>query len=483
MKSKSKHITHPQFSENPELQNLFVKVREHQLNDGYCKRVSLYRKIEAIAREQNAEKEIVHILSVFARYYIDHQQYKKAIECIYEALPIATKHKMNSRISNMYNWLAGIRFYLGDYSNALDFFQAEVDHNIKSGLEEHCFVAYNIMGNIYSDIDDLDTAEIFFSKAKALIDKYPDFMDVQNSTVHLNTSLIVLKIGKEQYEEAKQLSFKSIELAKKVNDKRLLPNLYCALALIAYDTKKYDEGLQYAYKANKYLSKNDFDNALNIHRVVALNYLKKGNKRQASLAFKRSIEYFNKVPNLTLLKIETLNKASELFDSTNAKKDLMMVEKILKETESSYQTLQMRLAIRAEQLISFTNQLAPSETNQANRKVDFHAIGIGKISIVIQDIYACQTHQNTAGKNVSLLYVKSKDDYYRIPSALTSILAMINDKSFIWISRNCFINKNYIKDWDEVAQRGIVNVQDRVFEISRRKRKELANNHNKIQKV
>lgn len=476
----TKQIIHPKFSDNEELQNLFVLTREYQITDGYCKRIGLYRKIEKLARALNAEQEIAHIMSVYARYYIDHKQYKKALQCIFEALPIAKKHGMNSRISNLYNWLAGIHLFSGDYSNALDYFQTEVEHNIKSGIEQHCFTAYNLMGNIYNDIDDDKTAEEFFTKAKNLIDKYPDFLDIQQSVVYLNTSLIVLKSKMEQYDEAKKLCFESIELSKNKNDKRLLPNLYSALSLIAYDTGEYEAGIEYANKAKKHLAKNDFENAISTYRVFALNHLKKGNKKQAADAFKECIKYFNKVPTFTLLKIETLHKAAELFEATKAKRDLQMVQKILKDTELTYHTMQARLALRAEQLISFTNKLAPVEIKQPNGKRTLHAIGIGKVTLATEDIYACQTQQDTAGKNVSLVYVVNKDDYYRIPSALNSIFATINDDNFIWINRNVFVNKAHISDWESVAQRGIVNVYDKAFEVSRRKRKELLNNQTTI---
>lgn len=473
----NKQVNHPRFSENEELQTLFVLAREYQIKDGHCKRLGLYRKIEKLARAKNAEQEIAHIMSIYARYYIDHKQYKKALHCIFEALPIAKKHAMNSRISNLYNWLAGIHLFSGDYSNALDYFQTEVEHNIKTGIEQHCFTAYNLMGNIYNDIDDDKTAEEFFTKAKHIIDKYPDFLDIQQSLVYLNTSLIVLKSKMEQYDEAKKLCFESIELAKNKNDKRLLPNLYSALSLIAYDTGEYDKGIEYANEAKKFLTKNDFENAISTYRVYAINHLKKGNKKQAADAFKECIKYFIKVPTLTLLKIETLHKAAELFEATKAKRDLQMVQKILKETELTYHTMQARLALRAEQLISFTNKLAPAEIKQPNGKIAFHAIGLGKINLSVQDIYACQTQQDTAGKNVSLLYVVDRQDYYRIPSALNSIHTMIDNENFIWINRNVFVNKTYITDWEAVTQSGIVNVQGKSFEISRRKRKELFNNH------
>ncbi len=472
----TKQIIHQKFSNNEELQNLFVLVREHQIKDGYCKQLGLYRKIEKLAREQNAEKEIAHIMSVFARYYLDHKQYKKALQCIFEALPIAKKHEMNSRISNLYNWLAGIHLFSGDYSTALDYFQAEVEHNIKSGIEQHCFIAYNLMGNIYNDIDDHETASKFFTKAKDLIIKYPDFLDIVHSEVYLNTSLIVLKSGLEQYEEAKQLCFQSIELAKQSNDKRLLPNIYSALSLICYDTGEHQKGIEYANEAKKYLTKTDFENSFSVYRVFALNHYKLGNKQEAAKAFKECFKYFDKIPTFALLKIETLHKAAELFEATNAKRDLQMVQKILRETELTYHTLQARLALRAEQLISFTNRLAPAEIKQPNGKLSFHAIGLGKITLTAQEIYACQTQQATAGKNVSLMYVVNRQDYYRIPSALNSIFAMINDDNFIWINRNTFVNKKHITDWELIARRGIVNMYDKTFDVSRRKRKELLNN-------
>lgn len=468
--SASKQNSQQHFSDIPELQKLFEEAKRYIVKDGTTKRISLYRRIEKRAKELKAEKELGIAYSTIAKYYFDHQQYKTSLKYIFIALPLVKNHNLPGRVSNLYNWLAAIYLFTGDYSNALDYFQMEIEHNIKSGIEQNCFIAYSLMGNIYNDIDDDVTAEKFYIKAKELAIKYPDFGDVQISTAHLNTAIIVLKTRQEKYDEAEQLCYETIKISENLNDKRLLPIIYGALSLIQYDLGNYKKGLKFIEEAERHLSKNDIENHFTVARQKAFHYSKLGNKVAAASEFRKSFKYINDIVNIPLVKIETLHRAAELFESVNLKKDLAKVQKLLKHTEVTYQTLQSKLAIRAEQLIAFTAKFAPAEIKPKSDKIEIHAIGIGRVQINVKSIFACQTQQDKFGKNVTGIFVKDDATTYRVPSPLRGLYARLGNSNFVWINKNAFINLKHLVNNNEIKQKGKITLYGNSFNVSRSKR-------------
>ena len=102
-----------------------------------------------------------------------------------------------------------------------------------------------------------------------------------------------------------------------------------------------------------------------------------------------------------------------------------------------------------------------------------HAITMGQIDLPINKIYACQTQQDTIGKNVTQVFVKDDEHIYRIPSPLRGLFAKIDDPSFLWVDKNVFIHKNHIQDPLEIKLSAKVTLYGNQFKVSRRKMKQF----------
>lgn len=459
------------FSTNIELQRLLTKAHNYCNSDknaiNYTK---LLKRILLKAKVLNLEKEQVHTYSLLAKHSILNEQFSKALKYIFQGLPLARKHKMNDRISNFYNWLASIYLFVGDYSNALDYYQLEIQHDISSGLEERCFIAYSMIACIYIETGDSNTAELFYDKALDLANRYPDYADVYSYTIQIHTGIVQLKIIKEQYKEAEKLCFKMIEAAALLpkRDDRILPSVYSSLALIAHKTGRYQEGIKYGQEAEKYKEFVDADGKAYIYMTLALNYLQANKKKEAMLAFEECIKCFPHLPATSFREIEVLNTAKNFFESINDTREANRLQHLIYKTEADFQVLQAKLAIRAEQLLAITTKYAPADLKPKKEKISIRVIGLGIKVIPVKNIQICFTNSINGSKNIACIKLHDVQNTYRVPLSLRQLYKKLEHKDFVWINRNVFVNKTQVTDWDFAIQSRKVTIGNLSFNISRR---------------
>jgi len=473
---------HKNEAKKQELEALILKANRYFESDGGNKRISLYKKILQISKEIDAEREYGLGLSFLTRYYLNMRQFNAALESITECLVISKKLNELEWFPRLYNWSGYIHRAKGDYSNAIDFYQLEIDTHIALNREQNCFIAYSVMGNIYGDLDNKALAESYYVKAQKLAAKYPENGDIINNTPFLNTSLIDFLSDGERYSEAKKLCYETLEFVEKHPSvsKTIVPFIYSALSLINYDTKNFSDGIKYAFKAEKYAINNHKQVAFNLCRLKAYNYIGLKEYEKAAFNLRKGLKLLPKVEGIYLVKIEMLQKAISLFDSIKARKDASNTQSLLDKVEVEYLTLQTKLKSRTKSLadIETSNTALPENKKQ----IELQTVHNGYLKFNIETICACYT-QSEADKNVSKILASSHKEEIKVRRTLNNLYDTIGNENFVWISRSAFINKTHIKDWEAVAQKGKINVQGKVFEISRRKRKELFNNHNKNQQA
>ncbi|MBX2909388.1 MAG: tetratricopeptide repeat protein [Chitinophagales bacterium] len=465
------------FSNNSELQELLVRAHSYpDWGGNSANRLKLFKNILQKADMLKLEKEQVHAFALLAKYSIFHEQFSKALEYIFQGLPLAQKHKMNDRISNFYNWLASAHLFAGDYSNALDYYQLEIKYNIENNLEERCYIAYSMIAAIYSDSGNYNAAEQFYEKAVAIEKKYPDYRDVYLSSAQVNTGNIFLKIEKGEYDEAKALCLKTLEkaIAAPVNDGRLLPNLHCSLALICHKTGNYQEGVKHAKEAEKWKDDTDASGQLYIYYVLALNQLGSGNKKEAMLAFDECISRCPLPTDPTSTReIDLLQEAKKFYETIGEREKIKRLNKMISHAEADMQTMQSKLAIRAEQLLAVTAKYAPANPKLNSGKISLWVIGSRITNITVEKIAACQTLQGKENRNTCRIEMIDTHKTYRVPISLRRLYDRISNPDFVWLNRNIFINKKHVEDWARAMHTGRVVLNGNTYDVSRRNLKLL----------
>ncbi len=456
---------------NPELERLIEKANHLFNAKGINNRIRLYRRIIKLAKENNAEKEYGIGLSFIAYYYVRRREFNTALDYIKKTLAIAQKLKVYEWLPKLYNWSAYIHKAKGDFSNAIDFYEMEIEINVSTGNEEKSFVAFSVLGNIYEQQNNSTIAQKYYQKAKQLAFKYPTNQDIINNTPSLNTSIIGLLTDTERFEEAKNLCYETLDLLEKYKtiDKAILPYLYGYLSLINYDTGNFSEGMEYVLKAAKGASVNNMPLIFNITRLKAYNYAGLNNKSKAVLYYRKCLKQVEKVEGAYAIKIETLERARDYFKKQGLLADLLQASTLLDIIEAECQTLQAKLKVRVKSLTELDNQMPLLHDNKV---IEIPTISKGLVQLTVKSIQCCYT-ETRANKNILKIITTDKTTELWVRMPLIELFDSICNENFLWLSRNAFVNKSHVEDWEKVAHTGIVKIGTKNFAISRRKRQIL----------
>src|SRR5690606_5419299 len=290
--------------------------------------------------------------------------------------------------------------------------------------------------------------------------------------------LINLLTKGKRYNEAETLCYETIEFCNKNKsvERIIVEYIYYDLSLLKFYTGSYLESMEVISKINNTLMKKHKRLLLGISSVKAYNYEALGDIDNATLFYKKSISHINQVESIHSFKIEHLKKAVAFFNRVSLKKDSLKAQQHQNKLEIELQTLQTKVKLRYKSSISYGNTIS----QQSDSTISLQTIHNGIVKVNINTINACYT-ENKTDKNVSKILLAEQADEIRTRKSLKSLYEIINHENFVWIDRNAFINKAQFNNWEQVAQKGIINIAGKNFSISRSKRKELFNNQTKTQ--
>ena len=368
-----------------------------------------------------------------------------------------------------------------DFSNAIDYYELEIDINTKLSLEKDNIVAYQVLGNIFDELENNSIAEAYFLKAKGIAEKYPDYREVINNIAQLNLSLIGILCDSKRNAEAKKLAYETLEFVEthKSVPRVTIPNIYEALSHVYYNLEDYKKSIEYALKTDSYPIKKYQLISFSINRVLAYNYDALNNIEDAFRYYKKSLSFIDKLQGEYNSKTETIKKAIAFYEKRSFRKEAQNACLLLDKVEAEQQTLRSKLNLRYRTAISYENI---NNEISASKILTLQTIHNGIVKLNINTINACYT-ENKADKNVSKILVAEQTDEIRTRKSLKSLYDILNHENFVWIDRNAFINKAQVNNWEQAAQRGKVDIAGKTFSISRSKRKELFNNHTKTQQA
>ncbi len=474
----TKPPTHTKTITKQELEYLLENALEQVRANGISKTDVQYKTILRHAKSMGEERIYGRCLLMLIWYYLNRLEYTLALKSIHECLSLCRKINEIEWLPRLYNWLGYIHKVKGDFSNAIDYYEMEIEANLNLGWDANNFIAYNVLGNIYEYLDNNKVAESYFLKAKILATKHPDDWNINNNLPHLNSSLISLLTKGKRFSEAEILCYETIEFCNKNKsvERIVAAYIYYNLSLLKFNTGNYLESLKIITKINKPAFTKHKNLLLGIICVKAYNYEALDDTDNATSFYKKSIALINKVESMHSFKIELLKKASAFFDSVGFKKDSLKAQQLQDKLEIELQTLQTKLKLRYKSSISYENAIS----QLSDSIISLPTIHNGIVKLNINSVNVCYT-DNKTDKNVSKILVAEQSEEIRTRKSLKTLFDMFNNGNFVWIDRNAFVNKEQISEWEQVVQKGFVNIAGKKFSVSRSKRKKLFTNQNKTQ--
>jgi serine phosphatase RsbU (regulator of sigma subunit) len=188
-----------------------------------------------------------------ARFYMDNNDLKTAIDLSFLALRLFEGMKDQKSIANCYSQIASINYKLKNFEKAIDFYKKCLDVANKINYHHAVAQAYNGMGNLYSKKDMSDIALEYYTRALA----------IQRQQKHeLQVASILINIGsifsdKEQYQQAEKYMKEALALNLKYNLRKNIAACYVNLGNICYNLNNFkDAEINYS-EALKYLEPQD----------------------------------------------------------------------------------------------------------------------------------------------------------------------------------------------------------------------------------
>ena len=186
-----------------------------------------------------------------------------AIYFAHSALKLGIKANYKKGISNTYNRIGIIHMYKGDYDQALEFYfkSLKIAEDIlneakelseKQDAQEGMSTSYNNIGIIHAQKGDYDQALDFFLKSLQLVEELGDKNGMANS--YNNVGLIHKKEG--DYDQAIDFYFKSLKISEELGDKNGMANSYNNIGSIYSD--KGDSQLDKEIQRDEYNQALDF---------------------------------------------------------------------------------------------------------------------------------------------------------------------------------------------------------------------------------
>lgn len=458
-----------------DLADLISRARNQLSLEGATVSPTVYKRILNLAKELSEEELYGEGLMMISWHYLSKRQFNTSLLYITECLRLSNKLNIQRWLPRLYDWSGYIHKAKGDFSNAIDFYELEINANTKLDLEKDNIVAYQVLGNIFDELENHKVAESYFLKAKSIAEKYPNYREVINNLAQVNLSLIGIMSDSQRNTEAKKLAYETLKFVEthKSIPRETIQSVYDTLSHAYYNSKDYNKSVEYALKADSYPIKKHPLISFSICRVLSYNYDALKNIVEAQKYYKKSLVWVNKIEGEYNSKVEIIKRAIVFYEKQNLRKEAQTAYSLLDKVEAEQQTLRSKLNLRYRTAISYENV-----TNDitANKVIRISTIHNGIVDVKANTINVCYT-ENGLHKNVTKILVTKKSEEIRTRKSLKTLFDTINHDNFVWIDRNVFINKTYVSDWEQVAQKGSVNIAGKIFTVSRSKRKELFNKH------
>ena len=215
----------------------FEKAIEHEL-----KSISVLKSPPVNKKKTLALATVYNSLGNVYKYL---GQYKNALQYFEEGLGIRESQNDEKGISKSLNEIALVHESMGMYQYALTLHQKSLSIaqaiNYKPGMA----TSYQNMGNIYFKLFELDKALSFYEKSLELKASFSDLVDYHD-LIH---NMGVLYGKKGEYEQALKYLNQSLEVRESADDKMKMAESYFHIGRINSDEKEYDQAKKFFQKS------------------------------------------------------------------------------------------------------------------------------------------------------------------------------------------------------------------------------------------
>ena len=196
---------------------------------------------------------------------------------------------------DVYSWYAMANYNMGGYSEALEYYQKDIDICERIYGTDHIVTAevYNDIGSLYQELGEYPTALEYLSKALEVRQNIlgPDHPDVAGS--YNNLGLLLMNSG--HYEEAENCFSRALDLIRKLRtfSPSFVATVFDNCGLLLTYTGRYSEALKFLTKALEIREKElspDHPNLAESHNNIAGVFSDMGDSSNALDHFKQALE-------------------------------------------------------------------------------------------------------------------------------------------------------------------------------------------------
>ncbi len=225
---------------------------------------SLYGLIFAIccnvitAQTQKSELEIANEYYAKGRALYFAEEYEKSIEAYDKAIDIVNGSRDDMFLGRIYT-RKGHSFLLdGQYTMAIDAYYYSLEIFKTKGNLEWEMICLSGLVTALKRIGQLDKAQKLTHKMLKLVEESVDKNKLNHGRVLATANEIYIAL--EKYDSVLYLADKGIEIAKKVDSKKLLLHLYVEKGMVYYHKQKYTKAFEYLFKTKDMLQKYNTSN-------------------------------------------------------------------------------------------------------------------------------------------------------------------------------------------------------------------------------
>ena len=364
------------------------------------------------------------------------------------SLSTISLEKKNTLTYDAYNFIGIANANMGNYSNALYYYQKNVELAKLLKKEISLAIAYTNIGLMYYNLYEDDKAISYYTKAKVLYEKNNNEEGL--SGIALNIGTLYHEQGNLQ--KALDSYFYSLKIETRLKDKKGQSFAINNIADVYRLQKKYDKALEYNQKnlriteelgnvqssiysynnlADLYKELNQFDNA----REYAQKSYKLAEKHQ-----------------LPLLVINSLQVLSEIAENQNNFKEALAFQKLmlsakdsLNEKNKSKTLLELEAKYQNEQNqkdIQLKNaEIAAKKTEVENKKLQTNALMGGIILVMLLAIFILRSYNQKKKINIKLEAINDELEKLSVVARETDNVVIIADST----GNIEWINESYTK--------------------------------------
>ena len=306
-------------------QSVYIKALKgvghlHNIKGMYDQGFQQYLKALVIAQKTNDYPQQGVLFGDIASLYAHLQNFQKALEYANKGLDMASKRNLPKIEKSLLTVQGSIYTALNQPNKALDSEQKAL--NIAKTLQDTVMFVktYNNLANIYAYMGDYSQAKQYFFKAIKL--QHPD----SERMAHLQSNLSNVYIRQQKYDSSLVYLNKAIQLAQKQPVDWVLGVMYNKMARIYHLKKEFDTSENYYQKSMAILRKTDDPlGAVQTYQGIAANYAAQKQFEKAFEAHKRFKTASDSLYRQQ--KLERINGLEQSYVNAQKQKTITQLEK------------------------------------------------------------------------------------------------------------------------------------------------------------